>query len=174
MKQAYGLAIPQNLVEVCDPQRTALIVYDMQIGVLSQIKDADQLTAQVLRVLTAARQAGLRVIFMRHRSMPKELMGVFQLRMAMAWQRVDTVEEVKPWFLPTSPGFQLTPSLKPLPSEAVLDKIAMSAFEGTPLNTVLRDCGLNSFIIVGVATEIGIDPTVRQAADLGYIGIFFN
>ncbi|GAB3220722.1 cysteine hydrolase family protein [Spirosoma arcticum] len=171
MKQAYGLDIPQNLAEVCDPQRTALIVYDMQIGVLNQIKNSDHLTAQVLRVLTAARRAGLRVIFMRHRSMPKELMGVFQLRMAMAWQRVDTVEDVKPWFLPTSPGFQLTPALEPLPSEAVLDKIAMSAFEGTPLNTVLRDCGLNSFIIVGVATEIGIDPTLRQAADLGYMAI---
>lgn len=171
MKQAYGLDIPQNLAEICDPQRTALIVYDMQIGVLSQIKNSDQLTAQVLRVLLAARQAGLRVIFMRHRSMPKELMGVFQLRMAMAWQRVDTVEDVEPWFLPTSPGFQLTPSLEPLPSEAVLDKIAMSAFEGTPLNTVLRDCGINSFIIVGVATEIGIDPTLRQAADLGYMAI---
>ena len=45
----------------------------------------------------------------------------------------------------------------------------MSAFEGTPLNMVLRDCGINAFVIAGVATEVGIEPTVRHAADLGYI-----
>ena len=47
----------------------------------------------------------------------------------------------------------------------------MSAFEGTPLDIALRDCGINSFIIVGIATEIGIEPTVRHGADLGYIPI---
>jgi nicotinamidase-related amidase len=31
--------------------------------------------------------------------------------------------------------------------------------------------GINAFIIAGVATEIGIEPTVRHGADLGYIPI---
>ena len=92
-------------------------------------------------------------------------MGVFQMRMAMAWQRVETVEEVKPWFIRDSPGFQLIPELSPRPTEAIFDKITMSAFEGTPLNIVLRDCGVNVFAIVGVAMEVGIEPTVRHAAD---------
>ena len=47
----------------------------------------------------------------------------------------------------------------------------MSAFETTPLDIALRDCGINSFIIVGVATEIGIEPTIRHGDDLGYIPI---
>jgi nicotinamidase-related amidase len=47
----------------------------------------------------------------------------------------------------------------------------MSAFEGTPLNIILRDCGITTFIIVGVAMEVGIEPTVRHAADLGYIPV---
>jgi nicotinamidase-related amidase len=47
----------------------------------------------------------------------------------------------------------------------------MSAFEGTPLDIAFRDCGINAFIIVGAATEIGIEPTVRHGADLGYIPI---
>src|SRR5262245_28575068 len=55
--------------------------------------------------------------------------------------------------------------------EAIFDKISMSAFEGTPLAMALRDCGLISFMICGIATEIGIDPTVRHGADLGLIPI---
>jgi len=47
----------------------------------------------------------------------------------------------------------------------------MSAFEGTWLDFALRDCGINGFIVVGVATEIGIEPTARHGADLGYIPV---
>jgi len=171
MHRAFGLEIPQTLPDVCDPRRLALIVYDMQVGIVKQIANGPQITANVAQVLEAARSAGIRVIFTRHMSLPKELMGVFQLRMAMAWHRVQSVEEVKPWFLPDSPNFQLVPELRPRASEAVFDKITMSAFEGTPLNITLRDCGISAFAIVGIAMEIGIDPTVRQGADLGYIPV---
>ena len=171
MERAYGLEIPRTLEEVCDPRRLALVVYDMQAGVLNQIEGAGEVTERVADVLGAARDGGFRVVFMRHMSLPKELTGVFGFRMAMAWQRVERAEDVKPWFLRDAPGFELVPEVAPRPSEAVLDKITMSAFEGTPLDIVLRDCGLVAFAIVGVATEIGIEPTVRHGADLGYIPV---
>ena len=50
----------------------------------------------------------------------------------------------------------------------------MSAFEGTPLDLVLRDCGINAVAIVGVALEVGVEPTARQAADLGYIPVIVS
>jgi nicotinamidase-related amidase len=174
MKDIFGLNIPQTLEEVCDPQRVALVVYDMQVGILNQIKNPEQLTLQVLKVLTAARHAGVRVLFSRHLSLPKELMGMSQFRMAMAWQRTDSPEQVKPWFLRDDPSFQIIRELAPRPTEGVFDKLTMSAFEGTWLDFALRDCGMNAFIIVGVATEIGIEPTIRHGADLGYIPVFVN
>ncbi len=171
MKRVYGLSIPETLEEVCDPRRVALLVYDMQVGILSQLKNGDQVTQQVLKVLTAARDAGVRVFFSRHLSLPKELMGMFQFRMAMAWQRTDSPEKVNPWFLRDAPEFQITPELEPRSTEGVFDKLTMSAFEGTWLDFALRDCGINAFIIVGVATEIGIEPTARHGADLGFIPV---
>ena len=171
MQNAYGLDIPQTLEEVCDPRRTALIVYDMQVGIMSQIPDGDQITAHVAQVLAAARAGGYRVFFTRHLSLPKECMGTFQLRQAMAWQRTDSVDQVQPWFERGSPSVEILPALAPLRSEAVVDKITMSAFSGTYLDIALRDCGLNSFVIVGVALEIGIEPTVRHSTDLGYIPV---
>src|SRR6516225_10067405 len=172
MNSAYGLSIPQTLEEVCDLQRVALLVYDMQTGILSQLKNPEAITQKVLKVLTAAREVGVRVFFSRHLSLPKELMGMSQYRMAIAWQRADSPEKVSPWFLRDAPGFQIIPELLPRPSEGVFDKLTMSAFEGTWLDFALRDCGINAFIIVGVATEIGIEPTVRHGADLGYIPVF--
>jgi nicotinamidase-related amidase len=52
-----------------------------------------------------------------------------------------------------------------------LDKIAMSAFVGTPLEIALRDCGLLAFAITGIALEVGIEPTVRHATDLGFLPV---
>jgi nicotinamidase-related amidase len=171
VEDAFGLEIPETLEEACDPSRAALLVYDMQVGVLNQVAEREAVIGSVLRVVDAARSAGVRVFFLRHMSLPKNLAGVFQLRQAMAWQRVTSVEDVEPWFLPDSPGFPITPELQPLQTEAVFDKITMSAFEGTPLDIALRDCGVSAFVVVGVAMEIGIEPTVRHGADLGYIPV---
>jgi hypothetical protein len=52
-------------------------------------------------------------------------------------------------------------NLVPFPSEAIFDKIALSAFEGTPLNMALCDCGINALIIVGIAMEEKSKPRNR-------------
>jgi nicotinamidase-related amidase len=143
----------------------------MQAGILAQIKNGAAITARVRQLLEAARTAGMRVFYTRHLSLPKQLMGTSQYRLAMSWQRVDEPDRVQPWFLRDSPGFQIVPELQPLPSEAIFDKLAMSAFQGTPLNMALRDCGMQCFLIVWVAMEIGIDITCRHGADLGFVPI---
>ena len=171
MKNAFGLNIPRTLEDVCSPKRLALLVYDMQVGIVSQLGNADPLLARIRRTLEVARAVRMRVLFTRHMSLPKELMGAFQYRMAMAWQRVDDPEKITPWFLRDAPGFALVPELQPLPSEAIFDKITMSAFEGTPLAFALRDCGITAVAIVGIAMEVGIEPTARHAADLGFIPV---
>jgi len=90
---------------------------------------------------------------------------------AMSWQGVDDVGAVKPAFLRDSPGFPIVSALAPQPSEAIFDKITMSAFEGTPLHIALRDCGITAFAIAGIALEVGIEPTIRHATDLGLIPV---
>ena len=89
----------------------------------------------------------------------------------MALQKLTDPDQVQPWFLRGSPGFEIVPELAPQADEGVIDKIAFSAFESTPLAMILRDCGLKAFAIVGIAVEIGIDPTVRHGADLGLVPI---
>jgi biuret amidohydrolase len=171
MQHHRNLGIPETLADVCDPGRIALIVYDMQIGVVRQLADGPEITDRVRQVLEAARRAGVRVFFSRYMTLPTELMGISQLRLSMAWQRKKRVEEVVSPFLRDSPGFQLVPELAPRASEAVFDRLSMSAFEGTPLEFALRDAQVTAFAIVGVAIEVGIEPTVRHGADRGLIPV---
>jgi hypothetical protein len=110
MQHHRNLEIPDALVEACDPQRIALLVYDMQVGVIDQLPDGPQVTERVARVLEAARGAGVRVFFTMHTTLPTALMGAFQLRTWMAWQRKDRVEDVVSPFCATPPGSSLCPS----------------------------------------------------------------
>src|SRR6266581_4873365 len=171
MRRRYGQDIPKTVEDVCDPATMAVIVYDMQIGVLRQLPDGADAVERVSQVLTAARSGGYPVFYTRHMSLPPRLMGLAQSRTAMAWQHVDDPEKVESWFLRDTPGFQIAPELSPRDDEAVFDKLAMSAFAGTPLEMALRDLGIHAFAIVGVALEIGIAPTVWHAVDLGLIPV---
>src|SRR6266571_751766 len=164
MRRRYGPDIPKTVGDVCDPATMAVIVYDMQTGVLRQLPDGADAVERVSQVLTAARSGGYPVFYTR-------LMGLAQSRTAMAWQHVDDPEKVESWFLRDTPGFQIAPELSPRNDEAVFDKLAMSAFAGTPLEMALRDLGIHAFAIVGVALEIGIAPTVWHAVDLGLIPV---
>jgi biuret amidohydrolase len=171
MLEFQCLTIPRTLKEAISPQNTALIVYDMQAGITRQVAGATEIISRVKQLLQAARRVRLPIFFTRHMSLPINLMGAFQIRTALAWQRTDDPRKIQPIFLRDSPAFQIIPELEPLPNEAIFDKITMSAFEGTPLEIALRDCGIRSFIIAGIALEIGIDPTCRHASDLGLMPI---
>jgi nicotinamidase-related amidase len=169
--QVHGLNVPQSLSDVCSPSRLGLLVYDMQVGIMEQIADRARVIQNVGEVLDAARSAGVRTYFTRHVTLPVELMGAAQLRMWRAWQGVDRLEDVRSPFLPDAPQTQIVPELTPNDREAVLDKLTLSAFAGTPLELALRGADLGAIAVVGVATEIGIEPTVRHAGDLGFIPV---
>lgn len=171
MDQLGGLSVPQSLSDACRPDRLALLVYDMQAGILEQIADRERVLANVRVVLEAARSAGVRTYFTRHITLPVGLMGVAQLRMWQGWQGVDRLEDVRSPFLPDAPQTQIVPALMPNENEAVIDKLTLSAFAGTPLELALRGAGVDVVAIVGVATEIGIEPTARHAGDLGFIPV---
>ncbi len=174
MEQLNGLNVPKSLSDACDPEHLGLLVYDMQVGILEQIADRESVIQNVQMVLEAARAGGVRTYFTRHVTLPVELMGVAQLRMWRAWQGVDRLEDVHSPFLPDAPQTQILPELRPSEREAVLDKLTLSAFAGTPLELALRGAGVEAVAVVGVATEIGIEPTVRHAGDLGFIPVLIT
>jgi biuret amidohydrolase len=171
MEHAYGLDIPQTLDELCHPERIALLVYDMQAGIVARSLDADKVTSNVVNVVKAARKYGFRIFFSRHLSLPNQAAGVSQLRTAMTWQRKDKVQDVMPAFPRGSAQMEIIPEITPLESEVIFDKLGMSFFVGTPLEMALRDCGISAIAIVGVVLEVGIEPTIRHGSDLGFLPV---
>lgn len=168
MTEGYGLTIPDNLSQACSRTRCALVIYDMQQGIVPQISAGLEIVSRCRTLLEAARAAEYRIFFTRHCFLPNTVAGVGQLRRAMVWQHKKKPEETKPAFLQRSFPWEIVPELAPRDGEVVIDKITMSAFEGTFLNLAMRDAHLDSFMIAGIALEVGIGPTVRHALDLNF------
>lgn len=168
IRSGTGIEIPQTLDDWCDPRHMALLVYDMQVGICRQIPTALAVIERVGMVRDAARRSGMRVAFTRHISLPRKWLGMTQLRTAMAWQKTVDPDRVDGWFPRDAEATAIVPQLTPRADEAVFDKITMSAFDSTPLAIALRDAGVRAIAIVGIAMEIGIEPTIRQATDNGF------
>ncbi len=171
VQHAFGLDIPESAEEACRPGQVAVLVYDMQEGILQHVRDREGLVERVGEVLAAARESEIPIVYVRHVSVPVELTGVAGLRNAMSWQRAERVEDVRSPFPPHAPHSRIAAEVAPGPADAVFDKLGMSAFVGTPVDQVLRDRRITSFAVVGAVLEIGIEPTVRHGADLGYVPV---
>ncbi len=171
MQQAFGMAVPETVREMCRPTTSAVLVYDAQVGILAHVQDRERLVERISTVLQAARTSGVPVIYVRHVSLPPTHMGVAALRTAMAWQRVSRADMVRAAFPPGAPQSQIVEDVAPVAGEPVFDKLGMSALVGTPVEAVLRDRGVTTLVLVGAVLEIGIEPTARHAADLGFLPV---
>src|SRR3954466_3570197 len=171
MQEAFGMTIPDTVAEMCRPGATAVLVYDAQAGILAHVRDREQLVLRIDEVLQAARAAGVPAFYVKHVSLPPPPLGVGGLRTAMAWQRVTKAAEVTTAFPPAAAHTQIVSELAPGDGEPVFEKLGMSALVGTPLEAALRDRGVTTLALVGAVLEIGIEPTARHAADLGFLPV---
>jgi len=171
MQEAFGMTVPETVAEMCRPAASAVLVYDAQVGIFGHVRDRDALVGRIRSVVEAARAAGAPVFYVRHVSLPPTHLGVGALRTAMAWQRVDRADAVTAAFPPDARHTQILEELAPAAGEPVFDKLGMSALVGTPLEAALRDRGVTTLVLVGAVLEIGIEPTARHAADLGFLPV---
>jgi nicotinamidase-related amidase len=75
MQRAHGMEVPDTVAEMCRPDRSAVLVYDAQAGILAHIRDRDAVVERMSRVLAAARANNVPVIYARHVSVPCGLEG---------------------------------------------------------------------------------------------------
>jgi nicotinamidase-related amidase len=67
-----------------------------------------------------------------------------------------------------SPDHEILDQLKPLPSELVINKRTVSAFNSSPIDSILRARELEELYFCGVSTNGCVEGTMRDAAERGY------
>lgn len=161
-----------SLTDLLDPATTAVVTVEMQRGVigdrttLNPLKDVverKQIVPATVRLLTAARAPGIRVVHATI-SLRADRAGltINNRMMAISVKNPDQVLE-------GSESAQLLPELGPEPVDIVCNRIhGLTPFTGTELDPILRNLGVRTIVPVGVSVNEALLGTCISAADLGY------
>jgi nicotinamidase-related amidase len=140
-----------------DPRTTALVLIDLQNGVLGRKLapvTADELLERGKALARRFRDAGATVVLVNAKP-----------PLAGPERQVDEPSAL-PKVLPA--GFaDLAPGLAE-PGDILITKTTWGAFFCTDLDSELKTRGVTTIVLGGVATHIGVESTARQAWDLGY------
>lgn len=140
---------------------TALLVMDVQQGIVDRFGNDDGYLPRLAAAVQAAREAGIRVIYV--------VVG-FRPGHPEASERNKTFAAVAGTgrFTDADPGAPIHPAMAPAAGDIVVTKRRVSAFTGSDLEVVLRAGGIEHLVLTGIATSGVVLSTVRQAADLDY------
>lgn len=141
------------------PQNTALLVMDMQIGIISMFPDAKAILGNIAKAIAAARINRIPVIYVvvGFRSGLPEVSATSAKSFAAnksSFSALDMDEFMK-----------VHPGLEPKTEEVTIVKRRVSAFTGSDLEVILRSFGIRHLVLTGIATSGVVLSTLREAAD---------
>ncbi|HEY3560471.1 MAG TPA: isochorismatase family protein [Kribbella sp.] len=124
-----------------DRPNTAVLVVDVQNGVVGEAHERDQVVANISTLVGKARAGGVPVVWVQHSS--------------------DNLAK-------DSDEWQLVPELSRDGSEALVHKRYPDSFEATDLEDVLASAGIGHLIVSGAQTDECIRSTIHGAMVRGY------
>jgi nicotinamidase-related amidase len=124
-----------------DRPNTALLVIDVQNGVVGEAHERDQVVANISTLVGKARAGGVPVVWVQHSS-------------------ENLVKDSDEW--------QLVPELERDDSEALVHKTYADSFEDTDLEEVLAKAGIGRVVVSGAQTDECIRSTIHGAMVRGY------
>jgi nicotinamidase-related amidase len=142
---------------------TALVVIDLQKGIAAQPR-------QPYPAPEVIRNAALLVKAFRKNDMPVFLVHVVT--------EPETTLKVESDLLFSPPGplppdwSEFVPEIAPVPSDVVITKKQWGAFYGTDLDLQLRRRGMETIVLCGISTEMGVESTARFAYEYGFQQVF--
>ncbi len=149
-----------------DKSRTAVVVIDLQKGITGMPAKPympETVVENVSKILDAARKTALPVFLVRVTPSPDmkdALRPIAETSFKMSGYTPEWSEYV--------------PQLNIQPGDFLITKHQWGAFYGTELELQLRRRGMNTIILCGIAANMGVESTARNAYELGFNQIFVS
>jgi nicotinamidase-related amidase len=157
-------------------RKTALLFFDILNGYYHSGDAAAQARMKpwvdnAARLMKAGRAAGIPIFFAKGNHRLDNTTSALIL--------TDTNNSLKPWpngevtkgkmhVFAGDKSSDVIPELDPQPDDYYIPKYRWSAFFQTYLDLALRACGINTIIISGGSTDVGVTSTVYSGRDLDY------
>ena len=169
-----------------DLERAAVIIVDMQNAFVSKggmfeargfdIESIQKIIEPISRICAKAREKKVKVIYIAHVLSP-DLREVgpdssFWYKSVKSF-RADPKWKDK-FLIRGTWGSEIIDPLKPKEGDILVEKPRFSAFFGTNLETILKSYNLKYLFFTGCATNICVEASIRDAANLGYFPVLIS
>lgn len=152
-----------------DPTRTALVVIDIMKRVFSwesQPHPIQEVVSQTTRLVNAFRQAESFVVLVRVASVDgKDFLDPITDPLPSTLLPHALAEEPEDWS-------DILPALGSHPLDHLVTKHQWGAFFGTDVDLQLRRRNIDTIVLCGISTNIGVETTAREAYQHGYNQVF--
>ncbi|HEX7497585.1 MAG TPA: hydrolase [Candidatus Limnocylindrales bacterium] len=149
-----------------EPARTALVVIDLQRGIVAMPtapRSSAEVVARAVQLAAALRAAGGIVVLVHVTPSPDGKDGLRPV--------TDAPAQAGGRALPPD-WAEFVPELEPQAGDIIITKRQWGAFYGTELDLQLRRRGIDTIVLCGISTSIGVESTARDAFERGYIQVF--
>jgi nicotinamidase-related amidase len=140
---------------------TALLVMDMQEGIVARLAQQTDALFPVRTAIAAARAASIPIIYVAVTFRP----GYPEVSLN---NKSFSALKKQPSSLLTERAMEITSALAPQPADIVVTKRRVSAFSGSDLEVVLRAQSISHLVLCGISTSGVVLSTLREAADRDY------
>jgi nicotinamidase-related amidase len=149
-----------ELKDILDPNKTALLVWDVQNRLVENIFNTETFLANTKNTILSAKEHNIPVIFSKITPLPEKFES--PVRKYLFKNRFSTMKQVPN-------GLDLT--IEPTENDIVIPKNTASMFIGTNFELLLRNAGITTIVITGIATEFGVESTARDASNRGFFPV---
>ncbi len=157
------MEITSELREILNPNRVALLVWDAQNMLVQNIFNTEAFLANTRSVIASAKAREVPVIFSKITPLPEKFES--PVRKYFFRNRLASLKQVPN-------GLDL--AIEPAAPDIVIPKNTASMFVGTNFEQLMRNAGITTIVIVGIATEIGVESTARDAGNRGFFPVIIT
>jgi nicotinamidase-related amidase len=152
-----------ELKEILNPGKTVLLVWDVQRRLVQNIFNTEAFLDRIKEILAIARINKVQVIFSKITPLPQQfespLRKYFFKKMASSMRQA-----------PDGLDFEIEPA----ENDIVIPKNTASMFIGTNFELMLRNAGITTIVIAGIATEYGVESSARDALNRGFFPVIIS
>ncbi|WP_337860081.1 isochorismatase family cysteine hydrolase [Ferroplasma sp.] len=168
MKILGNKKIYENVEEILEPEHTLLVNWDLQNGLVKNVFNREELISNVKSLISASRQKGIPVLYTKITPLPFRYMASSSIYSFMKRFNIADPSKLPLFMAPGSEDAEIYKDVAPEKDDFVLNKNTASLFIGTNADNMFKNAGITTLIFTGIATEIGVESSVRDAGNLGY------
>jgi len=167
MKKGNGIMVYESLREIIEPDHSCLVVWDVQNGLVDRIFNKEEFMTN-LKKFIGKLNSRMPVVYTLITPMHRNFTSSWSYFSMMRRFGVDDLSKLPSFMAVGSKEREIPEMVQPEHTDIVLEKSTASIFIGTNFEYMMRNRNINTIIFTGIATEMGIESSARDASNRGF------